>query len=261
MHASCWPAGSEKFEGWKVETQNELGATELTTRRDAFDAVLSDLSNFEINWQAYFDDAEPQGIYDAALTGKAKALLSYCRVLGWSDLVSALENLIPVQCNATSVLEEIQGFVIPEARHRFEIGLSDDPPSEEAFWQMIHPRIRHLAQPRVENEFHGDAVESSFKEINHSVKRLVKEKADKDADGSGLMHSAFAPANPIIALAELNTESGKNVQQGFMQIFAGAMTGIRNPQAHGNLHPDKKMTLHLISLASLLMYMLDQRIE
>nr|WP_284507905.1 TIGR02391 family protein [Caballeronia sp. GACF4] len=234
----------------------------MTTRKEAFAAALADLSEFEINWQSYFDDAEPQGIYDAALTGKVRTLLGYCRVFGWLDLVTAVENLIPIQCNAPSALEEIQGFLIPEARQRLaKVSLDEEGTSDQEFWQLIHPRIRHLARPRVESGFYGDAIESSFKEVNHSVKRLVKEKANKDADGSGLMNLAFSPSNPIIALADLHTESGRNIQQGFMQIYSGSMTGIRNPQAHGNLHPEKGVTLHLVSLASLLMWMLDQRVE
>jgi uncharacterized protein (TIGR02391 family) len=58
----------------------------------------------------------------------------------------------------------------------------------------------------------------------------------------------------------MQSQSDKDEQQGYMQIFAGAMTGIRNPKAHANLNPDQRKTLHLISLASLLMYRLDERL-
>ncbi|MBI5281457.1 MAG: hypothetical protein HY858_07225 [Candidatus Solibacter usitatus] len=52
----------------------------------------------------------------------------------------------------------------------------------------------------------------------------------------------------------------RRLQQGYMQIMAGSMTGIRNPKAHGNLNPDSTKALHLICLASLLMNKLDERI-
>jgi len=29
--------------------------------------------------------------------------------------------------------------------------------------------------------------------------------------------------------------AGRNIQRGYMQIFAGAMIGIRNPKAHKNI--------------------------
>jgi uncharacterized protein (TIGR02391 family) len=72
------------------------------------------------------------------------------------------------------------------------------------------------------------------------------------------MTTAFSVQNPIIELDDLATVSGKDIQQGYMQIFAGAMTGIRNPKAHGNLDIDETRAIHLLFLASLLMYKLDE---
>ena len=87
-----------------------------------------------------------------------------------------------------------------------------------------------------------------------------RESEQREADGAGLMTSAFSPGNPIIRLTPLESDTDRNIQQGYMQIFAGAMTGIRNPKAHGNLNPDARKALHLISLASLLMCKVDERI-
>ncbi len=43
-----------------------------------------------------------------------------------------------------------------------------------------------------------------------------------------------------------------------MEIFAGTITGIRNPKAHDNIVIDEKRAIHLLYLASLLMYKLDE---
>jgi len=43
-----------------------------------------------------------------------------------------------------------------------------------------------------------------------------------------------------------------------MQIFAGSMTGIRNPKAHGNLNITRERGIHLLFLASLLFHKLDE---
>jgi uncharacterized protein (TIGR02391 family) len=232
------------------------------TRTEAISKVLADLDAFQIDHQAYFDDAEPQGWYDAALTGKVKSLLAFCRALGWSELVSSLEAMLPIQGDAPGVLEQIQAFANPEVRRLLETtDIESKTNSNEAYWQLIHPRIRHLAQPRFEGGFHGDAVECSFKEVNDVVKQYVKGKTGKELDGNGLMTFAFSPTNPVIVLGEMDAETGRGIQQGYMQIFAGSMTGIRNPKAHGNLHPDASKALHLICLASLLMTKLDERIE
>jgi hypothetical protein len=44
-----------------------------------------------------------------------------------------------------------------------------------------------------------------------------------------------------------------------MQIFAGAMTGIRNPKAHANIIIDSNRAIHFLFLASLLMYVIDEK--
>ena len=66
--------------------------------------------------------------------------------------------------------------------------------------------------------------------------------------------------DPIIVLGDLSTETGKNIQEGYMHIFAGAMMGIRNPKAHHNIEIDAKRAIHFLSLASLLMYKIDEKL-
>ena len=97
-----------------------------------------------------------------------------------------------------------------------------------------------------------------LKEINGVVKTRNKEHTGKELDGADLMQRTFFPNTPVIAQADLSTESGKNEQQGYMDIFAGTMTRIRNPNAHENVVIEKKKTIHLLHLANLLMYKLDE---
>ncbi|MGA3284750.1 MAG: TIGR02391 family protein, partial [Verrucomicrobiota bacterium] len=75
-----------------------------------------------------------------------------------------------------------------------------------------------------------------------------------------LMRTAFSANNPVIVLDDLSTDSGKNIQQGYMDIFAGSMTGIRNPKAHGNVQIDSKRAIHMLFLASHLLYIFDERL-
>ena len=99
-----------------------------------------------------------------------------------------------------------------------------------------------------------------FKEVNDAVKRLYVDATGREADGAGLMTTAFSPSNPVLRLTSMTTQSERDEHQGYMQLYAGAMTGIRNPKAHANINPDSRKTLHLISLASLLMHRLGERI-
>ena len=232
-----------------------------TIRTEALNKLVSELEEFEIDLNQYWGDLEPQAAYDVLLSGKIDALAHFCQTLGWSELSTQLNELLPLRCTAPESMERVQGFILPEIRRLMEQTEVDSSPNPtDWFWDFIHPRIKALAKPRFEAGFFGDAVESSYKEVNDTVKRLYREETQLEADGAGLMTTVFSPANPIIRLTSLETETDKNIQQGYMQIFAGAMTGIRNPKAHGNLNPDSRKTLHLISLASLLMCKIDERI-
>ena len=77
------------------------------------------------------------------------------------------------------------------------------------------------------------------------------------ADGSSLMKKTFSVNQPKIAFDDNSTETGRNIQQGYMELFSGAMIGIRNPKAHANITISRERAIHFLFLASLLMCKLD----
>lgn len=141
-----------------------------------------------------------------------------------------------------------------------EIGFEASPQPPRDFWTDIHPRIMSVAKPRFESGHFADAVEAAFKELNAIVKEYVRRKIRDEIDGAPLMLKAFSPNNPLVLLDDLSTETGRNIQQGYMQMFAGAMTGIRNPKAHANIVIDDKRARHHLYVASLLTYKFDERL-
>lgn len=126
------------------------------------------------------------------------------------------------------------------------------------FWSMIHEGIIGVAKDKFEDGYYADAVRSAFTEINNRIKEILRDKTGEELDGASLMHNALSENNPIIVLDDLSSKTGRDIQKGYMQIFAGAMTGIRNPKAHGNINIDKERAIHFIFLASLLMNKLDE---
>ena len=229
-------------------------------RTDALTAILDELEDFTIDLNTYYDDLEPQGVIDSVLTGKIDSLRELCQTLGWSDLVTSMQRMTPLRGNAVESLEIIQSVAVPEARRLLSRTDVEGTPSPiDWFWQLVHPRVTQLARPRFEAGFFGDAVEASFKEVNDAVKAIVRDVDGRELDGAGLMTTAFSRDRPLIRLTALETDTDRNIQQGYMQIMAGAMTGIRNPKAHGNLDPGHRRALHLICLASLLMDKIDER--
>ena len=132
--------------------------------------------------------------------------------------------------------------------------------NSSSIWDNIHPQIISVAKGRFDNGHYADAVEAAFKEINMRVKKTYRDRTSIEKDGAKLMQAAFSVQNPIIKLGDTSTETGTNIQQGYMEMFTGAMIGIRNPQAHNNLLITKENAVRKLHYASMLMYKLDDEL-
>lgn len=150
----------------------------------------------------------------------------------------------------------------PECGNPFP--LTEDGQEEQVasfdFWDMLHPSVTGVARKRFDSGLYADAVESALKSLNAHVKKLYRTKTGEELDGVPLMRKAFAHTSPIIQLGDLAEQTGRNIQQGYMDLFAGAIAGIRNPKAHDNIVIDEVRAIHHLFLASLLFYKLDERI-
>ncbi len=121
-------------------------------------------------------------------------------------------------------------------------------------WALIHPQIAEVSKKRMNDGYYADAVEAACKAVNSLVRRIVFDKTGEEHDGAGLMNKAFSPGSPIIRIADVEHKSGHDTQQGYMEILAGVMTGIRNPKAHDNESITKEDALRKLVMISLLMY-------
>jgi uncharacterized protein (TIGR02391 family) len=154
-------------------------------------------------------------------------------------------------------LEKVIGRVRAEVEDQTETATDGD--SIEGAWKLLHPKVQVIAQPRFSAGHYADAVEATLKELAAAVRNLVLQRGGPELDGVSLMQTAFSPKNPIIVLADLTTQSGRDMQRGYMDLFAGTMAAIRNPKAHGNVVITPERALHLLFLASTLWYTLDER--
>ena len=66
------------------------------TRTEALTAVLDDLAGFEVGLNDYYDDPEPQGVFDNVLTGKIDSLRAFYQILGWPELVATMQGMTPL---------------------------------------------------------------------------------------------------------------------------------------------------------------------
>ena len=123
---------------------------------------------------------------------------------------------------------------------------------------MLHPVIVSVSESRMKSGHYADAVEGAFKELNNAVKVKVRSRLNAELDGQKLMQRVFSLDNPVLLVeGNLDTQTNKDIQQGYMMMFSGAMSAIRNPKAHENKTISKDDAIRKLMFASMLMYKLE----
>ena len=121
--------------------------------------------------------------------------------------------------------------------------------------RVIYRTLQNASRQLFADGHYAKAVEESFKALNNTVKA---KSGRNDLDGDKLMREVFSANDPRLRLNDLHSQSHKDEQRGYMDIFAGAMTGIRNPRAHEHrLHDNPETALELLTLANHLMGRLE----
>lgn len=125
----------------------------------------------------------------------------------------------------------------------------------------FHEEIKTVALKLYEDKHYAQAVGEAFKRVIHEVKKIYQTKTGEVLDGDRLMNKAFSCANnqiPVIAFNQLQSLEDQDEQQGMMYLFKG-IVGIRNKKAHANVALNNSVrATEYLSLASLLMRLLDQ---
>ena len=139
-----------------------------------------------------------------------------------------------------------------------------DNTKEAGAWELIHPKIAVVSQKLFEDGHYANAAEDAFVEINDRVKKLfmkVNPTATKVPDGQAAMNTVFSDNAPLVEFCDRSTETGSNIQRGYMQMLAGAMSALRNPKAHANITITKADAMRHLMFASMLMYKIDEAVN
>ena len=136
----------------------------------------------------------------------------------------------------------------------------DAPTLHQLFDELVtNDSLRQASASLFLDGYYARAVEEAFKCLNNAVK---DKSGNTDRDGAPLMRAVFSPNAPILKLNPLQSPSERDEQQGYMELFAGAMTGIRNPRAHEHSLVDAgEVALELLILANHLMRKLNGAVE
>lgn len=132
------------------------------------------------------------------------------------------------------------------------------PSVAPTFWDLLHPAVTRASKSRYESKHFADAVRVALVDVNNRVKDHAKTHGVVGFDGTALMRRALSRDQPLIVVGDLDTESGRNEQEGYSHMMAGAMLAIRDPKSHENVEIDPSRAIHLLFLASLFNHRLDE---
>lgn len=121
----------------------------------------------------------------------------------------------------------------------------------------LHPEIHDAASGLYLAGYYASAVESAIKALNN----VVRLRGGLIEDGNPLMDKTFGGAEPILAFNDLADEHDQSEQRGYMFLFKGAISGLRNPRAHRLVTDDPERSLEFIAFVSLLAKLAGEAIK
>jgi uncharacterized protein (TIGR02391 family) len=94
---------------------------------------------------------------------------------------------------------------------------------------VTEPEIESVSRDLFASGHYSLAVQESFK----AVEKYVQQKSSLiGVSGTPLMQQVFSTASPKLFWSDRISTSEQDEQRGYLQLYAGAMLGIRNPVTH-----------------------------
>lgn len=157
-----------------------------------------------------------------------------------------------------STLEKEEGVdesFAPIVRALYEI----IPEYPELHWRHLHESLRDRVKSYYVNEQFAEAADQATKVYG----QLLRNISGTNKDGTELANlfstgNKQTPSTPKIQVANINCESGWNIQEGQAHLTRGVMAGFRNPLAHeplDSLVPTTFTQLDCLNILSLISYL------
>jgi uncharacterized protein (TIGR02391 family) len=117
------------------------------------------------------------------------------------------------------------------------------------FEQLLHPIVAAASL----RHYHEGDYRNAVLDGMIALSDLIRQRTGLLEDGKALATQAFSLGQPKLIFSELDSESGRNDQKGFMEMISGAYIGIRNPKAHSLIHDldETKAAQYLIAISLL----------
>ena len=129
-------------------------------------------------------------------------------------------------------LSDMISHDLPELDERAEKHLLETSGKNEVeqagFEDLLHPVIVKSSLKAYQDGHLRESVLNSVVAVFQMIRNLT----GLDLDGDALINEALSLGHPLLVLSNLDTESGRNDQKGFIQIYKGVFQGVRNPKSH-----------------------------
>lgn len=96
------------------------------------------------------------------------------------------------------------------------------------YLEKLHPYIYKSCSKLFEDGYYTHVIEESVKAVFEYIRR----KTGLKLDGTKLINEVFSTDSPILSFGDLDNESIRNEQVGFLQMLRGLFQGVRHPLAH-----------------------------
>ena len=120
---------------------------------------------------------------------------------------------------------------------------------------VTDPVLRKKTEKLFRDGHHARAVEEAYKYLDNLVKKTAN-LSDPKLSGSSLMQKVFSPDHPVLRINAGESASEIDEQKGYLQVFSGCMTGVRNPRAHESDWEDSEA--HAIELLTLANHLVEK---
>lgn len=134
-----------------------------------------------------------------------------------------------------------------------------DKPVNIAFWKNIHPRIADVSQSLYCDGYYDSAANKAIKEVETALRELFCKLKNTTTEPKHVedVINALLSENGLYQFSSGTDPNSKSYREGIHELFKASFKAYRNPVSHKNLTYTKQKAFEQITLASLMMRVLD----